>query len=137
MATHPNVTPIAVTTGVGPNGRKTIYYQDPNEGDGTSGVFDPPPERQYQTLLAALQGEAARREQQQAAPAPADIPDQENQPPPATPSAPKNIATSLLLKAKASIRKVVLKPTLEETLINMQKCVLFNLFLLSSNNGSC
>jgi len=129
MATRPNVTPIAVTTGIGPNGRKTIYYQDPNEGNGTSGIFDLPPQRQYQTLLAALQGEAAHREQQ-ATPAPADIPDQENQPPPATPSAPKTIAASLLLKAKASIRKVVPKPTLEETLINMQKCVLFNLFFV-------
>jgi hypothetical protein len=137
MATRPNVTPIVVTTGVGPNGRQTIYYQDPNEDSGTSGVFDPPPERQYQTLLAALQGEAAHREQQPANPTPADILDQENQPLAATPSTPKTLAATLLLKAKASICKVVPKLTLEETLINMQKYVLFNLFLLSSNNGCC
>ena len=91
MATRPNVTPIAVTTGVGLNGRKTIYYQDPNKGNSASGVFDPPPERQYQTLLAALQGEAAHHEQEPANPAPADILDQENQPPAATPSAPKSL----------------------------------------------
>jgi hypothetical protein len=119
MASRPNVTPITVTTGVGSNGHKTIYYQDPNEG--VSGVFSEPVDttRQYQTFLAALEGEHAHRQQ-----VVLEVPDKENQapsPPAITPSVAKMAATNLLLKAKASIRKVAPKPTLEETLMEMQQ----------------
>jgi hypothetical protein len=117
MASCPNVTPIAVTTGVGPNGRKTVYYQDPNEG--VSGVFSEPadPTRQCQTFL--VEGGRARRQQ-----VVSEVPNKENQapsPPPITPSVAKMAAANLLLKAKASIRKVAPKPTLEETLMEMQQ----------------
>jgi len=119
MASRSNVTPITVTTGVGPNGRKTVYYQDLNEG--VSGVFSEPVDttRQYHTFLAALEGEHARCQQ-----VVSEVPDKENQapsPPAITPSVAKMAATNLLLKAKASIRKVSLKPTLEETLMEMQR----------------
>jgi hypothetical protein len=130
------VTPIAVTTGVGPNGRKTVYYQDPSED--ISGVFDPPANqgRQYQTLLDALQGEATRCEQLQVCQG-TPVTDKENQAPQtpiSTPSAAKAAAANLLLKAKHSIRRVAPKPTLEETLINMQKCVLFTLIFSLLNS---
>src|SRR5882762_6598799 len=92
MASRPNVTPIAVTTGVGPNGCKTVYYQDPNEG--VSGVFSEPadPTRQYQTFLVALEGEHARRHQ-----VVSEVPNKENQapsPPPITPSVAKMVAAN-------------------------------------------
>jgi hypothetical protein len=61
MASRPNVTLITVTTSVGQNGRKTVYYQDPNEG--VSGVFSEPVDltRRYQTFPVALEGECRQQ----------------------------------------------------------------------------
>ncbi|KAG6825544.1 hypothetical protein H0H93_000566, partial [Arthromyces matolae] len=43
LSTRPNVTPIAVTTGVGPYGRKTVHYQAP-ENYQAQPTYDTPPE---------------------------------------------------------------------------------------------
>jgi predicted small lipoprotein YifL len=64
LAARPNVVPIAITTGVGPCGRKTVFYQPPDnfntdsESAGqqtTNVVFEDPVQRhQFSNLLEAL-----------------------------------------------------------------------------------
>jgi hypothetical protein len=41
FAACPNVTPIIVTTGVGPQGKRTLYMQSPSDDDGDSITFTP------------------------------------------------------------------------------------------------
>ncbi|KAG1852753.1 hypothetical protein DFJ58DRAFT_841789 [Suillus subalutaceus] len=47
----------AITTGVGPQGRKTVHYQPPSDGEGPE--FVPEQLSQIQSLHTALQNEAA------------------------------------------------------------------------------
>ncbi|KAG1848902.1 hypothetical protein F4604DRAFT_1687605 [Suillus subluteus] len=59
LPTHPNVTPIVITTGVSPTGKKTVDYQAPskdeNEGHPTSPqVFSTTQLQQIRTLQEAL-----------------------------------------------------------------------------------
>ncbi|KIK34680.1 hypothetical protein CY34DRAFT_17552 [Suillus luteus UH-Slu-Lm8-n1] len=63
LSTHPNVTPIVITTGVGPAGKKTLHYQAPSEDEDEheghpasppSQVFSATQMQQFQTLQQAL-----------------------------------------------------------------------------------
>lgn len=128
---RPNHIPPAITTGVGPHGRRTVHYQAP-EDDGSinqpeaSGVFSTEV-AQYNTFMDVMAAEQAGRLAISGT-QPPETPshDQENQPPPSTPTprpALKRfvISEEAIAKAKASIRKTSSKPTIEETLLRIQK----------------
>ncbi|KAF7984965.1 hypothetical protein HWV62_9911 [Athelia sp. TMB] len=132
IGSRPNHIPPAVTTGVGPNGRRTVHYQAPDDDDDStndtepSGVFAST-DGQYRTLLDAIAAERAQRDSASGG-EPTDTPsrNQENEAPPSTPaSRPVSKRTSIseeaIAKVKGSIRKVAAKPTIEETLFRIQK----------------
>ncbi|KAG2059111.1 hypothetical protein BDR06DRAFT_875116, partial [Suillus hirtellus] len=52
LSSHPNITPIAITTGVGPHGKKTLHYQAPSnsEKDDSAPPFTPVQHQQMQSL---------------------------------------------------------------------------------------
>lgn len=58
LSSRPNVTPIVITTGVGPAGRKTVHYQDPSEDENEPRVFSATQLQQIRTLQEVL--DAAR-----------------------------------------------------------------------------
>ncbi|KAG1728874.1 uncharacterized protein EDB91DRAFT_1060292 [Suillus paluster] len=146
LSSCPNVTLIAITTGVGPHGRKTVHYQPPSDDEGpelASENFS-----QIQSLHTALQNEAAQHGISPSFESPFnniidpsdfsqplyDVNDKENDPPPSSQSTPtpttkralksSSMLQDSLTKARQRISKVPKKRTLDETLINMQKASL-------------
>jgi hypothetical protein len=154
LAARPNVIPITVTTGMGPNGRKTVYYQPPDNRDSSSGNQDGTDveiagletQKQYSTLMDAIAAAGAQctppgtpfssephstpwhqtpRRSVPLSPTALrarSIADKENTAP-AGQQVRKSmsLASELLEKARASIKKNPPKPTLEETLIQVQR----------------
>ncbi|KAG1902386.1 uncharacterized protein F5891DRAFT_978702 [Suillus fuscotomentosus] len=134
LSSRPNVTPIAITTGVGPQGRKTMHYQPPSDDEGPE--FVPEQLSQIQSLHTALQNEAAHRgispsfessfdaivDPSDYSQPLCDVDDKENDPPASSQSTPTSMTN--LNKARQHISKVPKKRTLDETLIDMQKASL-------------
>jgi hypothetical protein len=139
LASRPNVNPPAITTGVGPHGRNTVFIQPPegvsNESsadDDGSVTGDDTTFQQYRTLLDALNN-APKPTVPAARPlSPAHSPpnspthsqpanDKENVPPSTPRNAASSLAKTLLDKAKSTIRKAPPKPTLEESLIRISR----------------
>lgn len=141
LSSRPNVTPIVITTGVGPAGRKTVHYQAPSEDENEPRVFSATQLQQIRTLQEVL--DAAR------APSPAsqspfdsfpssldfDESEKENFLPSSTPkrvpsnshptSAPPSTRTpkssDAIEKAKQRISKLPKKRTFEDVLANLQQ----------------
>ncbi|KAG1846544.1 hypothetical protein F4604DRAFT_1594956, partial [Suillus subluteus] len=136
FSSHPNVTPIAITTGVGPHSKKTVHFQAPSDDEGDTGIeimLDQ--QTQMQSLHHALQVEATRCANSPSFESSFDIfyhdeDDKENAPPPSsqpisTPVAKRPPKASLfsqssIKRAKQRISKVPKKCSLDETLIDMQ-----------------
>ncbi|KAG6904569.1 hypothetical protein DXG01_009009 [Tephrocybe rancida] len=112
LSTRPNVTPIAVTTGVGPSGGKTVHYQAPEGYDEPSQpTFKPDtdPDTNIDPFLPAT-------------------PDKENIAPIQTPAqGPKPLTfgsamlDAAIAKASSSIKKMPQKRSIEDTFLVMQK----------------
>ena len=131
LATRPNAIPPAVTTGCGPNGRKTIYYQAPEvgapapEADTNADGRNP----QYRTMLDAI--EAAKAAQHVANPVTEPllatssmdtVADKENRPPMTPkPTSTASMAKALVDKVKSNVKKVAPRPSLEDMLIKLSR----------------
>ncbi|KAG6835665.1 hypothetical protein H0H93_015973 [Arthromyces matolae] len=140
LATRSNVTPIAITTGTGPSGQKTVYFQIANAqpGPGPAEVLD----ANIDPILLAL----SSSEPANPAPAPASLSpatptpitqrkstslediDKENVSPSislpvATPArGPKSsMFDAAVAKANTSIKRIPQKPSIEATFVSMQK----------------
>jgi hypothetical protein len=142
FASRPNVTPICITTALGPNGRSTVWYQPPDH------LIDP------QLLALSAQTAPAPSVPSEIPPANSQTPIATpsrvfgndiksivneavpvSQPPPMTPGT-ENIKTrtpkastfsnDILAKARASIQAVPKKRTLGETLMEIQRLAYFN-----------
>ncbi|KAI5986490.1 hypothetical protein EDD15DRAFT_2373200 [Pisolithus albus] len=59
FSSRPNITPIAVTTGVGPHGRKTVHFQPPSDDEGSGPVLSGDQMSQVHTLQDVLNAEMA------------------------------------------------------------------------------
>ncbi|KAG1744902.1 uncharacterized protein EDB91DRAFT_1080442 [Suillus paluster] len=136
----------AITTGVGPHGRKTVHYQPPSDDEGPELALEN--FSQIQSLHTALQNEAAQRGISPSFESPFDniidpsdfsqplydVDDKENDPPPSLQSTPtpttkrapksSSMLQDSLTKVRQWISKVPKKWTLDETLIDMQKASL-------------
>jgi hypothetical protein len=148
LSARPNINPPIVTTGVGPQGRHAIYLQPPEGGipqfeDGGPGLAQPfsatnanlelseeQRQHQYCTFMDII--EAANAAQ---APPPQPVPqllrthsstEKENIQPPTTPNTTGSMAKALMDKAKSNIKKLPLKPSLEETLVKLSWYVFCN-----------
>jgi hypothetical protein len=129
LATRPNTIPPAVTTGCGPNGRKTVYYQAPEVGAPAPEADVKSRNQQYCMLLDVI--EAAKAAQQGSNPATeplsatssADmVADKENQPPMTPkPAYTASMAKVLVDKAMSNVKKVAPRPSLEDTLIKLSR----------------
>ncbi|KAF9232460.1 hypothetical protein BU15DRAFT_81226 [Melanogaster broomeanus] len=62
FSTRPNVTPIAITTGVGPHGKKTVHFQPLSDDESDPPAFMPAQNSQMLSLHQLLQAEQARRQ---------------------------------------------------------------------------
>ncbi|KAI5985954.1 hypothetical protein EDD15DRAFT_2200333 [Pisolithus albus] len=140
FSSRPNITPIAVTTGVGPHGRKTVHFQPPSDDEGSGPVLSGDQMSQVRTLQDVLNaemahhgvvspsfelpedmgfsGEASFSEEQE----------KENSPVPPQPSAtpigkqkPSSFSSGSIDKAKQRISLVPKKRSFEETLLDMQR----------------
>jgi hypothetical protein len=116
MSTRPNITPIVITTGVGPHGPKTLHVQAPDDSQ-----IDP-------VLLALSQNTTAASTIDNV------IPTQ-----PSTPALtqvhvqdmssviskrglkPSPFSLDLIEKVKAKIKSILQKRSLEETILNIGK----------------
>lgn len=115
FASRPNVTPIVLTTGVGPHGTKTVWHQPPpvlpsEDQPPSLSVSLPSPERAFgDDSTAALNV----------------------QPPVTPPRAPKpsSMAHESVAKSQKPISKLPQKRSLGDTLLEIQKYVSF-LYLL-------
>lgn len=132
FASRPNVTPICITTALGPNGRSTVWYQPPDH------LIDPQllaislpapgpvpseiptaPSRVFGSDIGSTVNEAVPTLQ----PPPTLTPGIENVPiqtPSRTPK-PSTFSNDILAKARASIQAVPKKRTLGETLMDIQR----------------
>ncbi|KAL4062916.1 hypothetical protein J3A83DRAFT_4380489 [Scleroderma citrinum] len=138
---HPNVTPIAVTTGVGPHGKKTLHLQPLDEPQESQVEFTGLDMSQIQTLQDALNyaqtqvptesvagGSNTMASSQISA-------EKENLfsklQTPLNKKSPKTSSLSQenLFKAKENIHKVSKKCTIEDTLFEIQKYINFNSLL--------
>jgi hypothetical protein len=104
MALRPNVTPICVTTDIGPSGPETVYIQEPDDDilpftDVTNfedEVVPPEAQASARTLLEAIQLAQAEKDQAAAAASatPPVTPDTPGSAPTAPPSMPKTPSTA-------------------------------------------
>jgi hypothetical protein len=131
FASRPNVTPIVITTGLGPHGRKTVWYQPPDDelphASGPLPPFTPirSPSRAFGTdVTPAIVNQIAAAPISTPVP-PATFPDNSVAPPPSSSGqcAPKSSAISreAIEKARSYIEKVPQKRTLLDTLIEIQE----------------
>ncbi|KAG1764981.1 hypothetical protein EDD22DRAFT_845578 [Suillus occidentalis] len=104
LSSHPNVTPIAIPTGIGPHGKKTVHFQVPSDDEGDEVGFSADQDQQSQmlTLHGVLKAEATRCK-----------------PPKAL-----SLSQSSVEKARHCISKVPEKRSLDETLMDMQRASL-------------
>ncbi|KAH7918100.1 hypothetical protein BV22DRAFT_1051964 [Leucogyrophana mollusca] len=138
FAARPNVTPIAVTTGIGPDGKKTLHMQPPSD-DEDFPVLTSSQIGQIRTLQDALN--LAQMTHRGSSPSLEVDDDKENAtlltastPTPSQKKAPKPLSLSQdsILKAKGRIQKIPQKRTIDDTLFKIQKA---NLDAL--NNRAC
>ncbi|KAG2123246.1 CHAT domain-containing protein [Suillus clintonianus] len=141
LSSRPNITPIAVTTGVGPHGKKTLHFQPPSDNeDDDIPPFTPSQHMQMQSLHDILTAAVPRREL-----SPSfefsqdpfvldtsnddiryDDGEKENAPPlsqvtPARrPPKPSSMSQDILERAKQRIAKVPKKRGMEEVLLELQ-----------------
>jgi len=131
FTSRPNVTPIVITTALGPHGRKTVWYQPPDDGTTQAPASGPlPPSNPIHSPSRAFGTDVtpAVVNQTGAAPIstpvpPATFPDNSVAPPPSGQHAPKSSAISreAIEKARSYIEKVPQKRTLLDTLIEIQE----------------
>lgn len=166
LAARPNVNPIAITTGVGPQGRKTVYYQAPDSYEGLPADQSTTDneniaesrewKHQYNNLLEAIaaasactdplstssesfEGHSVTETQlststivepicsssvQAATHSGISGANKENAAPSTTSQRSqkaKSRASELLEQARLSIKRIPPKPTLEETLVQVQR----------------
>ncbi|KAG1724315.1 uncharacterized protein EDB91DRAFT_1340086 [Suillus paluster] len=151
LSSHPNVTPIAITTGTGPHGKKTVHFQALSDDEGDEVGFTADQQSQMLTLHRVLEAEATRRASSPSFESPFEFPsesyhdpcdlsqslynsdDKENAPPPSQPIStplgkkpPKasSLSQSSVEKARHHISKVPKKRSLDETLMDMQRASL-------------
>ncbi|KAG1871525.1 hypothetical protein F4604DRAFT_1583279, partial [Suillus subluteus] len=145
---HPNVTPIAITTGVGPHGKKMVHFQAQSDDEGDTGMkITLDQQTQMQSLHHALQVEATRHANSLSFESSFDIfshdpsadlsqplyhdeDDKENAPPPSSQPISTSVAKrppkvlsfsqSSIKRAKQHTSKVPKKCSLDKTLIDMQ-----------------
>jgi hypothetical protein len=135
------VTPIAITTGIGPHGKKTVHFQAPSDDEGDEVGFSADQQSQMLTLHGVLEAEATRRASSPSFEFPSgschdpsqslyDSDDKENAPPLSQPIStplgkkpPKalSLSQSSVEKARHRISKVPKKRSLDETLMDMQR----------------
>lgn len=139
------MTPIAITTGTGPHGKKTVHFQAPSDNEGDEVEFSADQQSQMLTLHGALEAEATRRASSPSFESPFEFPsesyhdpsqslydsdDKENAPPLSQPIStplgkkpPKasSLSQSSVEKARHRISKVPKKRSLDETLMDMQR----------------
>ena len=137
FASRPNVTPICITTALGPNGRSTVWYQPPDH------LIDPqllaisslarvPMEMSHTNSQIAPTGTPSRifgsDMANEAVPAsqdsqlpPTPTPGIENIPIRTQTPKPSTFSNDILAKARASIQAVPKKRTLGETLMDIQR----------------
>ncbi|KAG2137186.1 hypothetical protein BD769DRAFT_1664084 [Suillus cothurnatus] len=147
LSTCPNITPIVITTGVGPTGKKTVHYQAPSEDENkghsaSPQVFSATQLQQIRTLQEALNAASGT-----SPPSPSfldsfppsldfDESQKENFMPPSTPkqvssnscpttSTPPSTCTPKVFdaieKAKQHISKLPKKRTFKDVLANLQQ----------------
>lgn len=135
------MTPIAITTGTGPHGKKTVHFQAPSDDEGDGFTTDQ--QVQILTLQGVLEAKATHCATSPSFESPIELPsdlsqslydsdDKENASPLSQPIStvvgkrpPKALSLSQgsVEKARLHISKVPKKRTLDETLIDMQRCV--------------
>ncbi|KAG1717777.1 hypothetical protein EDB19DRAFT_1839214 [Suillus lakei] len=153
LSTHPNVTPIVITTGVSPAGRKTVHYQalseDKDEGHPTPPqVFSAMQLQQFQTLQEALDATGAPSHVclslPNSLPSSLDFDESEKEnflPPPTLKQVPSNShptsappsactpkSSDAIEKVKQCISKLPKKQTFEDMLANLQQQLLLEEF---------
>ena len=128
---RPNVTPIAVTTGVGPHGKKTLHMQpiDGPQQDITG---------QIQTLQDALNHAQAQRTFGDVGGSQSPLEKENFFPDMQTPVSkkgpkPSSLSQECLSKAKEHIQKGSKKRTIEDTLFEIQKYIFTFLFFIFTN----
>ncbi|KAI6094257.1 hypothetical protein F5141DRAFT_1224644 [Pisolithus sp. B1] len=140
FSSRPNITPIAVTTGVGPHGRKTVHFQPPSDDEGSGPVLSGDQVSQVCTLQDVLNAEMAHRGVVSPSfelpedmgfsgePSFGEEQEKENSPVPPQPSAtpigkqkPSSFSSGSIDKAKQRISLVPKKRSFEETLLDMQR----------------
>ncbi|KAG6906381.1 hypothetical protein DXG01_014196 [Tephrocybe rancida] len=123
LSTCPNITPIAVTTGVGPLGHKTIHYQAPESHQATS-TEDKDANTNVDPALHNLDVNPIVKANPPAFPP--DPEDKENTP--ARGPKPSTFESTLLgaaiTKASSTIKQIPQKHTVEDSFITMQKWTL-------------
>ncbi|KIK74053.1 hypothetical protein PAXRUDRAFT_20262 [Paxillus rubicundulus Ve08.2h10] len=62
FSARPNVTPIAITTGVGPHGKKTVHFQAPSDDESNPPAFMPEQHSQMLSLHQVLEAERAHHQ---------------------------------------------------------------------------
>ncbi|KAI6043761.1 hypothetical protein EDC04DRAFT_3138362 [Pisolithus marmoratus] len=138
FSSRPNITPIAVTTGVGPHGKKTVHFQLPSDDEGSGPKLSGDQMSQVRTLQDVLNAEMARRGVSPSFELPEDMgfseepsfggeEEKENSSTPPQPSAtpigkhrPNSSSSGSIDKAKQQISLVPKKRSFEETLLDMQ-----------------
>ncbi|KAG2122243.1 hypothetical protein DEU56DRAFT_746050, partial [Suillus clintonianus] len=129
FAARPNVTPIAVTTGVGPHGKKTFHMQPPSDDEDNT-TFTASQVSQIRTLQDALNH--ANTAPRAASPSFEFVNDKENTPffhammssqTPIRTKAPKpsSMSQDSITKVKGRIQKITPKRSIEDTLFEIQR----------------
>ncbi|KAG1881285.1 hypothetical protein F4604DRAFT_1922298 [Suillus subluteus] len=141
LSSRPNITPIAVTTGVGPHGKKTLHFQPPSDNkDDDIPPFTPSQHMQMQSLHDILTAAVPRRELSPSFESSQDPfvldtlnndiryddGEKENAPPPSQvtparrPPKPSSMSQDILERVKQCIAKVPKKRGMEEVLVELQ-----------------
>ena len=122
LATRPNATPIAVTTGVGPSGRQTLYLQPPSQDAET--VADQPLEPFEPFIDHPANPVTVSTPPQAPEPSRAFGTPRTNQQPLQKAPHSSTLSQTAIDKARATVKKVPQKRSFEDEIISLQKYVL-------------
>ena len=117
-ATCPNINPPAVTTGVGPNGRKVTWMQPPVIGDEN---IDPILLAQSRTAIEAFQQSHGH----EADPGTPDPPASSQSTAPRRHMKTPSISSAAIEKAKASIIRIPQKRSFEDCILEIQRYFIY------------
>jgi len=120
LATRPNATPIAVTTGVGPAGRQTLHLQPPSQNTQTVADRLSEPQEDSDDRSANVTDHVAVP-----TPTPRQAPERAFGTPYTNRQAPRPSTLSQVAidKARAMVKKIPQKRSFEDDIISLQKYV--------------